>query len=169
MPKFFQNRPENVQFYFNIQKGQKWPNVKTILFLANTSVKGQMATLQRSPRRNIPPLTPEIPVMLFGDTWGQFNIDRRNTLVKEIDYVIHIRQGFSNFFCWRPQKLFLKIWRPSKIFGDPLYQWFLTFFGPWTPKSQTKFPRTPKLSKCTIGGPLKTCKRGLKGYNTLLL
>ena len=23
-------------------------------------------------------------------------------------------QGFSNFFCSRPQKLFLKIWRPSK-------------------------------------------------------
>ena len=25
-----------------------------------------------------------------------------------------------------------------------------------------KFPRTPKLSKCTIGGPLNTCQRGLK-------
>ena len=45
----------------------------------------------------------------------------------------------------------------------PLNKCFLTFFAPWTPKSKKKYPLTPKLSKCTTGGPLNTCKRGLKG------
>ncbi len=30
---------------------------------------------------------------------------------------------------------------------NPLGQWFLTFFVPWTPKGQKKFPRTPKVSQ----------------------
>jgi hypothetical protein len=29
----------------DIHKGQKWPNIQTILFLAKTVKKGQMATL----------------------------------------------------------------------------------------------------------------------------
>ena len=43
-----------------------------------------------------------------------------------------------------------------------IVQWFLTFSTPWTPKSQKKIPRTPKLSKCTTGGPSNTCIRGFK-------
>ena len=36
----------------------------------------------------------------------------------------------------------------------------LCFMDSW---KWIKFPRTPKLSKCSIGGPLNTCKRALKG------
>ena len=36
------------------------------------------------------------------------------------------------------------------------HQWFLTFFATCTPKSQKNNTRTPKLLKCTTGGPLTT-------------
>ena len=42
-----------------------------------------------------------------------------------------------------------------------LGQWYLTVFAPWTPEL--------KEIKITTGGPLNTCKRGLKGYSNLLL
>jgi len=46
--KFAQTCPKqalNNTIFVNIQKGQKWPNGQTILFLANSFKKGQMATL----------------------------------------------------------------------------------------------------------------------------
>ena len=49
------------------------------------------------------------------------------------------------------------------IEANPLKQWFLTFFAP------NIFPWTPKLSKCNTCGTFNTSKRGLEGYNTLLL
>ena len=52
--------------------------------------------------------------------------------------------------------------------NKPLDQWFLTFFAPWTPKSQ-KMSMDTKLSKCTTCGPLNTYKRGLKGYTTSIV
>jgi hypothetical protein len=44
-----------------------------------------------------------------------------------------------------------------------LDQWFLTFFAPWTPKSQKYFSRTPIVSIIAIGGPLNP--RDSNGYN----
>ena len=72
---------------------------------------------------------------------------------------------------WSVIASWLPIARPISLRNSrrSLEQWFLTFFGLWTPKSQKNFGRTPNLSKCTIGGPMNTCKRGLKGYNSLLL
>ncbi len=55
-----------------------------------------------------------------------------------------------------------------------LNQWFLIFQAPWTPKSNKKVPRTPKVSLGTTCGPPNHCKRVQLvqygyGYNALLL
>ena len=50
-----------------------------------------------------------------------------------------------------------------------LEQWFVTFFAPWTPKSQKKILRTPNLSKYTSGGSLNSCKKERVYYFTFAI